>query len=314
MNLADMADFICAQVRYTDSRSIAKCKEFIQRRDEMVYNDQLWRQSIRQLDVTYDPENNTLHAQGIYMLPRAVDRVLGARTTDNALFVRDQVNYFQIDPDEFAETGTPVEFFIMPRAVHVFASATDIGLSASVSDEGGRVFVRWIDDGDEIKTTPSTFAISDQTTTIGTAKQILDYTKVTTNADISIIKESDSSTVATLQEAETSFGKYTPLRLIRKPTEETVVKVLFKMKHTPMESDYDESDLPNIDNVLIAFASGDMLRRARRYGQAKEFYGEGQALLEQLKKIAIWQEANQPRIIPDVAPDGIADFQSKGDF
>ena len=46
MTLADMASFICGKVGKTDSESLAKCKEFLARRYELVWNSQLWRDTL----------------------------------------------------------------------------------------------------------------------------------------------------------------------------------------------------------------------------------------------------------------------------
>ena len=65
------------------------------------------------------------------------------------------------------------------------------------------------------------------------------------------------------------------------------------------ESDTDTTHLTNIENCLIAFATGDMLRFLRRYPQADSHFAEGQALLEQLKRIETVQMAHRQRIVPD---------------
>ncbi len=55
----------------------------------------------------------------------------------------------------------------------------------------------------------------------------------------------------------------------------------------------------NLDNCLIALASGVMLKRARQYAKAAAETQEGGVLLTELAKLETVQAANNSRIIPD---------------
>lgn len=64
-----------------------------------------------------------------------------------------------------------------------------------------------------------------------------------------------------------------------------------------------DSDLPilrNVDNAIIAYATGKMLERQRKRGAAQAKYQEASALLGSLVRQETEQSGNLPRIIPDV--------------
>lgn len=307
MNLSEMANFICAQVRYPDSDSVAKCKEFLQRRDEWIYADQLWRESIYQFEATYDMDD-TLHAAGIYLLPNDVDKLIGVRTASRPLNVNDQVNYFRMTPDEFASSGTPLEFYTLPRCVWMSPTAVTAEVAfANAMDNGTVGFVRYVkSNGDK---TQINQALTSSATSLGSITAIERFSKPnTSNSALTISNTSTAATLAQLLAAESYIEPSLPLRLMRKPTAETVVKVLFKSKYAKWVNDNDEPTLPDTTNLLLAMASGDMLRRGRRFGQAKEFYSEAAVMFDQLKRAATYQEANEPRFIPT---DGFGSFEDE---
>lgn len=89
------------------------------------------------------------------------------------------------------------------------------------------------------------------------------------------------------------------IRVFPKPSTPSFLWVLFKKPFTPLNFPTEEPGLRNLDNCLIAFAMGDMLKRSRQFGKAQGQYQEAAALLTELAKIETIQAANNVQFKPE---------------
>ena len=60
MNLAELADLVCETVRKPDSDSVAACKTYLKRRDQMLWAGNLWRDSLFTFTQALTPATDTL--------------------------------------------------------------------------------------------------------------------------------------------------------------------------------------------------------------------------------------------------------------
>ena len=67
-----------------------------------------------------------------------------------------------------------------------------------------------------------------------------------------------------------------------------------------MIGDYDSPMISGIDNVLIHFATGDMLKRSRQFGKAQAEIQQANALMQVARDQENNQSAKETRLIPDV--------------
>lgn len=121
-------------------------------------------------------------------------------------------------------------------------------------------------------------------------------------------------TLGTLDPTDTRTPCYQRIRVFDIPGSTAVLRVAGKVKAESLTFDNEEPMLRSCENILLAFAQGDMLQRERHYSQAKEMYDEAIALLEQLKRVEVVQQANNRRIIPQ---DGFVpqwDFNGSSDL
>jgi len=109
MNLTNMANFVCSKVGRTDSESIASCQGFIGRRYELIYDSQLWRDTLQSSTITVSSGTQDV------TLPTSIDRIIAVRWSDRALTPVQQEAVYYIDPTLFDKSGTPLSFVIMPR-------------------------------------------------------------------------------------------------------------------------------------------------------------------------------------------------------
>jgi hypothetical protein len=309
MNLATMAAFVCGKVRRSDAGSIAKCKEFLRQRYQVLYDESLWRDSVWAYEFTFTP-NQTDKPESYaatYFLPSVVDRLLALRTTDNFMRSVAEETLYRSSIDEFAQSGTPVRFTTGAPVVAIipedYPYSDALFVSAAVADAGIEYSVTYIDANGDRQSISTTFGAGSQ---VAEDVRVLERaTKLATTAAVTFQGFEAAVDIISAAAAATAWPARTPIKLIPIPTAATVFRALVKKKVLPLEDDNDVPELRGVDNALLAMAQGDMLERERQYGKAAQKHGEGLALLQDLKNRACYQEDQQMQIVPEVTePSG----------
>lgn len=339
MTLAEMADYVCVKVRETDDASVATCKTFIRQRFDMVYNSQLWRESVGMISITVDPTLSTLAGQnaanGIVHLPNIVDRVLAIRSPSREMPPELQETFFRMDYDAFEQTGEPCTWHQLSKAVLTFPEDRGIYVGGfSEADMGSPYYLKWTDgDGNSydssankvVQTLSSLTLLTDIATkvpaygldsdTAASVRTLESFTKTVTDGSIYIYHLANGSTTEggyiSLTASQTSCQPAVRIQLVYKPTVSVVLRVLCKRKIVPVTNDNDTLCLTNVDNCILAFAQADMLQRARQYGKAQASTAEGMALLESLKTSAVVQDGTNRRVIPVCENEGPTVFETQ---
>ena len=330
MTLLEMAEYVSDKVRQSDAAAQERCKKFLRRRHEMIWNEALWRASVWRHDFTWElaPSfssqppfaNYWSFAGGVVGLPPTVDRVLALRREDAGVAVTQMEELFRCGVDEFAQEGTPVKFAVLPAAVVDFQRLTDsdiqsesITFTGAAADAEATLRMKFMDiDGEEREAGITLDATGAGAHGEPYARVILSITKEVTTADI--LMEFDTDDIVTLAAADTAAKRYPRIRLLPTPTADTAFKCLVKKKATPMTADADEVELQGVENALMAFAQADMLQHARQYAKAMEVSKEALGLLEQFKRMEVVQQATRQRIVPEVMDQGNDWPESKGWF
>lgn len=89
------------------------------------------------------------------------------------------------------------------------------------------------------------------------------------------------------------------LRLLRAPTEQKDLLCLCKRKCPELTLDASEPTLNGVDQALIAYTFGDMLRFNRQFAKADSLFAEGKAHVDQMIQIDEQQAAGSQRLVPD---------------
>lgn len=192
MTLKQLADFVCLKVNQQESEDKAACMGFLQRRLEMIWNDQLWKDSIVEYSVAIDPEaaytptSVYLPTKGVLLLPTEISRVLAVRTTERALRVARHEVYYRQDPDTFNATGVPLDFVLLSACVWEFDSNAHISLFRSDEADNGSVSLDLLDtnNGTDIARTSVTLTASE--TLVGEVERIDAIIKATTSGTVSV--------------------------------------------------------------------------------------------------------------------------------
>ena len=110
MTLADMASFICGKVGKSDSESLAKCKEFLARRYELIWSSQLWRDTL----VTAS-QSVAADTQDVTLADSTIDQLVAVRWSDTTLGPVAHEAVYAINPTLFDDSGTPLAFVTLPK-------------------------------------------------------------------------------------------------------------------------------------------------------------------------------------------------------
>ena len=192
MTLTQLADYVCLKVNQQEPEDKTACKGFLQRRLEMIWNDQLWKDSIVEYAVAIDPESTYtpasvyLPTKGVLLLPTEISRVLAVRTTERALRVARHEVYYRQDPDTFNATGVPLDFVLLSACVWEFDSNAHISLFRSDEADNGSVSLDLLDtnNGTDIARTSVTLTASE--TLVGEVERIDAIIKSTTSGTVSV--------------------------------------------------------------------------------------------------------------------------------
>lgn len=145
MTLSDLATLVCTKINQNEDEDLAACKLFLQRRYEMIWQDQLWKDSLIDWTYTlpdagaaYAPDSIWLPTKQRLILPVQFDRVIAVRTDTRSLNVQTPEIFYRTNFDSFQNQGTMLDFLCLPPCVWEFDFANIIslhyaGLSAAVN-------------------------------------------------------------------------------------------------------------------------------------------------------------------------------------
>lgn len=304
MNLGQLAIAICEDVRKNDSDSITKCKEYIKKWDRQLWDKLLWRDAMYEFTKALAPATDTLVAAGVVLLPKVIDRVVAVRTTTAMIAPVSLESFFQITPDQFGETGTPSEFSPMSPVIYQFATAATLSIqSTNANDDGKTVLLRYIDSNNDSQA--KTVVLSSTITPIGGDCLVLEGLEKDATIGSVYLYKPGNTLIAYPGPTETRVEPQQRIRLFPAPDAAVTLRCLVKRKYQELTHDSEEPRLRNAENVIRAYAAGDMLARSKQFGQMQVKAAEASALLGDMAGIEYFQQANHQRLVPEVEPYGI---------
>lgn len=106
MTLTEYSTFICSRLNQSDATSVALCKQFIQRRYDMIFSMRNWRDIMTNI-----ASNLTDTTSGLLDLPATIDRVISIRINgDRMLVPTDSPLIMQLNPQAFEQSSIPFAF------------------------------------------------------------------------------------------------------------------------------------------------------------------------------------------------------------
>ncbi len=122
MTLSELATQVSTVTGFVEDDDISAAKSFLTAKHRLMWNHQLWKDSLVEYNVTLSPDDYTpasvwLPTAGVLLLPATIQKVLAVRSSDYHLNVQRQEYYYRIDYNAFAAQGSPYEFVVLPPCV-----------------------------------------------------------------------------------------------------------------------------------------------------------------------------------------------------
>lgn len=111
MTKSDIATYVGQKVHSTDDDSISVFKTFVDRRYDMIWNAELWRESLGTYSTTVSSGTE------IVDLTLEMDFPVSAYWDEKEITPVDYQRVFQINPALLDENGTPTDFIVLPKSV-----------------------------------------------------------------------------------------------------------------------------------------------------------------------------------------------------
>ena len=109
MTRLEIAQFVANKLQTSDAGSLAILKTFIDRRYDMIWNSGLWRETLgtTSYPVAIDVNEVTLSSTVHFPVSAAWD--------NNEIAPANLDTVFRIDPELLSQSGTPVQFLVLPN-------------------------------------------------------------------------------------------------------------------------------------------------------------------------------------------------------
>lgn len=195
MTLTDMANHICTQCGMTDTDDLSAAQMFLQRRLEMIWNSQLWRDSLVEALLTVNPDGSTtledtvwLPSIGVLLLPSAIEKVIAARTDVLKLEVASLESYFRSDYDWLSYQGTPTDFQVLSPCVWQFSAPATLALGiANAADANVTATVRTVD-ASGVSCSQSTVTLASPQSATFQAERVDTIAKAATQGNVTLVE------------------------------------------------------------------------------------------------------------------------------
>ena len=147
MTKSNIANYVGEKVHSTDDDSQAVFKTFVDRRYEMIWNAELWRESLGTMDTTVTSGNS------VVSLSSMMDFPVSAYWDEREITPVDYQRVFQINPALLEESGTPTDFIVLPKVTSASGTKSQIKLlripdSAKTLLVLGKLYVTELGDND----------------------------------------------------------------------------------------------------------------------------------------------------------------------
>jgi len=109
MTKSDIAQFVADKLQKSDAGSITLLKRFVDQRYDMIWNSGLWRETLgtTSYSVAIDANEVTLSSTVHFPVSAAWD--------NNEIAPTNLDTVFRIDPELLSQSGTPVQFLVLPN-------------------------------------------------------------------------------------------------------------------------------------------------------------------------------------------------------
>ncbi len=302
-SLQELADAVCSRTSQWTMDAQILAKEFLRRNYQMVYDSQLWSESL--VEITYDSVLDVL------VLPLSIDRVISIRGT-STLGQLSNVQpsfYYGVTPQIFEQTGDPLAFnYLTPSATltlpvtGVDADSEKVEIASNSASDKSPVFIRGEVNGTPEFVREETVVLNGTTPvqSVGSYSVLLTVAKQITAGTV-LITGVDTDVLLGALMANERERKHIRIQLRPTPTANVTCRLLCKRRLMPFVTNEDTPMLRDIGNVLINLASSDMFMKIGDKDSAAVAKAKADEALKALVALEQNQGAWTGQVVPEIA-------------
>jgi hypothetical protein len=237
--------------------------------------------------------------------PQQFETILGVSYNQANLLPTQLITQFMTNPDSFKTDADSAQFSVIDSSGINFDPAYGAieFMSSDSSDNGKQITIVGELSGQELTMQKETVTLASSVLTTESWSAVHSLSKETTTGYVQVRNPSVTSDYFFWPEWE-NVSKFQRVKFFDRPKYDASspvnLYVVGKKKIRPMVSDYDTPMVSGIDNVLIHFATGDMLKRSRQFGKAQLEIQQANSLMQVARDQENNQSAKEVRLIPDV--------------
>ena len=189
MTLAELANLICTKLGQIETEDLDACKTFLKTRFKMIWDDQLWKDSVFEytqtlLSTGYANNSTWLPTKQVLLCPPVFARIMAVRTDLQKVNVTQSDTLYRSDFDVFQNSGVALQFRHLPACVWEFDVATECTALAESLADYGSVLKLDILDGDGVTVSRQNLTMVTGGSRLGTIQRIDSMTKLATTANV----------------------------------------------------------------------------------------------------------------------------------
>ena len=237
--------------------------------------------------------------------PQKFETILGVSYNEQNLLPTQLITQFMTNPDSFKSDADSAQFSVIDSSGINFNpnyGAIEF-MSSDSADNGKQITIIGELAGQELTMQKETVTLASSVQTTEVWSAVHSLSKETTTGYVQVRNPSVTSDYFFWPEWE-NVSKFQRVKFFERPKYDAAspvnLYIVGKKKIQPMVSDYDTPMVAGIDNVLIHFATGDMLQRSRQVGKAQLEIQQANGLMQVARDQENNQSAKEVRLIPDV--------------
>ena len=237
--------------------------------------------------------------------PQKFETILGVSYNQQNLLPTQLITQFMTNPDSFKSDADSAQFSVIDSSGINFNpnyGAIEF-MSSDSADNGKQITIIGELAGQELTMQKETVTLASSVQTTEVWSAVHSLSKETTTGYVQVRNPSVTSDYFFWPEWE-NVSKFQRVKFFERPKYDASspvnLYIVGKKKIQPMVSDYDTPMVAGIDNVLIHFATGDMLKRSRQFGKAQLEIQQANGLMQVARDQENNQSAKEVRLIPDV--------------
>ena len=236
--------------------------------------------------------------------PQQFETILGVTYNQANLLPTELITQFMTNPDSFKTDSDSAQFSVIDSSgINFNIDGTLQFLSSDSADNGKQITIIGELASYEYFIQKETVTLASSVTSTKSWSAVHSLSKETTTGYVQVRATTEPSNTFFWPEWE-NVSKFQRVKFFERPKYDAAspvnLYIVGKKKIKPMVSNYDTAMISGIDNVLIHFATGDMLKRSRQFGKAQLEIQQANSLMQVARDQENNQSAKEVRLIPDV--------------